>query len=53
MSAAHAALSSMMKNRLSAKLDKVDNTMDSITGEAVDFANYKDTVCLVVNVASR
>jgi glutathione peroxidase-family protein len=30
-----------------------DITMDSITGEAVDFANYKDTVCLVVNVASR
>lgn len=33
MSASHAAaLSSMMKNRLSTKLDKVDNSMDSITG---------------------
>ncbi len=30
-----------------------DLTMDAITGEAVDFSIYKDTLCLVVNVASR
>ena len=27
-------------------------TMDSITGNAVNLADYKDQVCLVVNVAS-
>ena len=27
--------------------------MSSISGDAVDFAGYKDTLCLVVNVASR
>lgn len=27
-------------------------SMSSITGEDVDFATYKDQVCLVVNVAS-
>ena len=26
--------------------------MQSITGESVDFADYEDTVCLVVNVAT-
>ena len=30
-----------------------DLTMDSITGEPVDFSTFKDTLCLVVNVASR
>ncbi len=30
-----------------------DLTMDSITGEPVNFSTFKDTVCLVVNVASR
>ena len=30
-----------------------DLTMNSITGDAVDFGTYKDTVCLIVNVASR
>ena len=30
-----------------------DLTMDAITGEAVNFSAFKDTVCLVVNVASR
>jgi glutathione peroxidase-family protein len=28
-------------------------SMKSITGETVDFARYKGTVCLVVNLASR
>ena len=27
--------------------------MKAITGETVDFSSYKDTVCLVVNVASQ
>lgn len=27
--------------------------MASITGENVDFSQYKDKVCLVVNLASR
>jgi hypothetical protein len=27
--------------------------MDAITGESVDFGTYQDTMCLVVNVASR
>ena len=27
--------------------------MDAITGESIDFSTYRDTVCLVVNVASR
>ena len=27
--------------------------MDAITGESVDFSTYQDTMCLVVNVASR
>ena len=27
--------------------------MDTITGESVDFGTYKDTLCLVVNVASQ
>lgn len=30
-----------------------DLKMDAITGESVDFSTFKDTVCLVVNVASR
>ncbi len=30
-----------------------DLTMSSISGDTVDFAGYKDTLCLVVNVASR
>lgn len=30
-----------------------DLKMKAITGETVDFANYKDNVCLVVNVASQ
>ena len=29
-----------------------DLTMTSITGDDVDFAQFKDQVCLVVNVAS-
>ena len=29
-----------------------DLSMESITGETVDFGQYKDQVCLVVNVAS-
>ena len=29
-----------------------DHTMPSITGEAVDFGDYRGQVCLVVNVAS-
>jgi glutathione peroxidase-family protein len=28
-------------------------SMTSIDGNTVDFANYKGTLCLVVNVASR
>lgn len=28
-------------------------TMDSITGESVDFSQFDGQVCLVVNVASR
>ena len=28
-------------------------TMNSITGESIDFSRYKGTVCLVVNLASR
>jgi len=28
-------------------------SMQAITGESVDFAIYKDQLCLVVNVASR
>ena len=28
-------------------------TMESITGESVDFSQYDGQVCLVVNVASR
>ena len=27
-------------------------TMNSIDGDAVDLADYKDQVCLIVNVAS-
>jgi len=30
-----------------------DLTMASITGDDVDFANYRDKLCLVVNVASQ
>jgi len=30
-----------------------DLSMASITGELVDFADYKNKVCLVVNVASQ
>ena len=30
-----------------------DLSMTSITGDKVDFATYKDTLCLIVNVASR
>jgi glutathione peroxidase-family protein len=30
-----------------------DLSMQSISGESVDFATYKDKLCLVVNVASR
>jgi hypothetical protein len=30
-----------------------DLTMTSITGEAVSFDRFADTVCLAVNVASR
>jgi glutathione peroxidase-family protein len=30
-----------------------DLTMNAITGEPVPFARFKDTVCLVVNVASQ
>ena len=30
-----------------------DLTMESITGEPVDLGTYRNTVCLVVNVASR
>ena len=30
-----------------------DLTMDSITGEAVDFSAFAGQACLVVNVASR
>ena len=30
-----------------------DLTMNDIAGNAVDFSAYNDTVCLVVNVASR
>ena len=29
-----------------------DFTMDSIDGKAVNLSDYKDQVCLVVNVAS-
>ena len=29
-----------------------DFTMDSIDGDAVNLADFKDQVCLVVNVAS-
>jgi len=29
-----------------------DFTMSSITGEPVDLGDYRDTVCLIVNVAS-
>jgi len=28
-------------------------SMQSITGETVDFSTFENTVCLVVNVASR
>ena len=28
-------------------------SMDSIEGQAVSFDQYKDTTCLIVNVASR
>jgi glutathione peroxidase-family protein len=30
-----------------------DLSMTSISGEQVDFATFKDQLCLVVNVASR
>ena len=30
-----------------------DLTMNSITGEPVDFSQYRGQVCLVVNVASQ
>ncbi len=30
-----------------------DFEMQSITGESVDLAGYKDQLCLVVNVASE
>ena len=30
-----------------------DFQMESITGETIDFAGFKDQVCLVVNVASK
>ena len=30
-----------------------DLSMNAINGDAVDFSTYKDTLCLVVNVASR
>ena len=30
-----------------------DLSMQSITGEAVDFSTFNDQLCLVVNVASR
>ena len=30
-----------------------DFTMESITGDQVDFDQFQDTVCLVVNVASQ
>jgi len=30
-----------------------DFTMESITGDQVDFDRFQDTVCLVVNVASQ
>ncbi len=30
-----------------------DLKMKAITGEAVNFSNYKGKTCLVVNVASR
>ncbi len=30
-----------------------DLTMDSITGDPVSFARYKEQACLVVNLASR
>ena len=30
-----------------------DLSMEAITGESVDFATFKDKLCLVVNVASR
>jgi glutathione peroxidase-family protein len=30
-----------------------DLSMASIQGENVDFSEFKDTLCLVVNVASR
>ena len=29
-----------------------DLTLSSITGDLVDLGNYRDTVCLIVNVAS-
>ena len=30
-----------------------DYEMESITGERVPLGNYKDTVCLIVNVATE
>jgi glutathione peroxidase-family protein len=30
-----------------------DFAMESITGDQVDFDRFRDTVCLVVNVASQ
>jgi glutathione peroxidase-family protein len=30
-----------------------DLTVESITGDQVDFDRFQDTVCLVVNVASQ
>mgnify|MGYP003700829439 FL=1 len=30
-----------------------DLTMNAITGEPVDFSQYRGQVCLVVNVASK
>jgi glutathione peroxidase-family protein len=30
-----------------------DFTMESITGDRIDFDRFRNTVCLVVNVASQ